>query len=50
MILCWHVHEPWSLRKGKADSRICKIYDSPSIGEGESSFAISIGGVVDCSV
>lgn len=34
-------------RKGKGESRICKIYDSPSLPEGEAMFAISEGGIVD---
>lgn len=36
------------LRKGKGDSRICKIYDSPSLPEGEAIFCISQGGIKDC--
>merc|ERR1712060_1041212 len=36
-----------SLRKGKGETRICKIYDSPSLPEGEASFGISEGGIVD---
>ncbi|KAF8821802.1 putative Dna repair protein RAD51 [Cardiosporidium cionae] len=35
------------LRKGRADSRICKIYDSPSLPEGEAFFLISEGGIND---
>jgi len=34
-------------RKGKGESRICKIYDSPSLPEGEAMFAIDKGGIVD---
>merc|ERR1719382_1258891 len=34
-------------RKGKGENRICKIYDSPSLPEGEAQFAISNGGIVD---
>eukprot|EP00931_Biecheleriopsis_adriatica_P007324 TRINITY_DN108621_c0_g1_i1.p1 TRINITY_DN108621_c0_g1~~TRINITY_DN108621_c0_g1_i1.p1 ORF type:complete len:380 (+),score=106.84 TRINITY_DN108621_c0_g1_i1:93-1232(+) len=34
-------------RKGKGETRVCKIYDSPSLPEGEAMFAISEGGVVD---
>mmetsp|Transcript_114160 Transcript_114160/g.223922 ORF Transcript_114160/g.223922 Transcript_114160/m.223922 type:complete len:379 (+) Transcript_114160:18-1154(+) len=34
-------------RKGKGETRICKIYDSPSLPEGEAMFAISAGGIVD---
>merc|ERR1719253_1831997 len=35
------------LRKGKAETRICKIYDSPSLPEGECTFAIGKGGIID---
>merc|ERR1719281_1579065 len=34
------------LRKGKGENRICKIYDSPSLPEGEAQFAIGPG-IVD---
>jgi len=34
-------------RKGKGDTRICKIYDSPHLPEGEAMFAIGVGGIVD---
>ena len=36
-----------SLRKGRGDTRICKIYDSPSLPEAEAMFAISNGGIID---
>jgi DNA repair protein RAD51 len=36
-----------SLRKGRAESRICKIYDSPCLPEGEAVFAITENGVDD---
>jgi len=35
------------LRKGKGENRICKIYDSPSLPEGEAQFAIGPGGIID---
>ena len=35
------------LRKGKGEQRVCKIYDSPSIGESEVIFQISEGGIID---
>jgi DNA repair protein RAD51 len=35
------------LRKGRAETRICKIYDSPSLPEAEAMFAISNGGIID---
>mmetsp|Transcript_92879 Transcript_92879/g.194116 ORF Transcript_92879/g.194116 Transcript_92879/m.194116 type:complete len:383 (+) Transcript_92879:94-1242(+) len=34
-------------RKGKGETRICKIYDSPNLPEGEAMFSISPGGIVD---
>jgi DNA repair protein RAD51 len=34
-------------KKGKGTSRVCKIYDSPSLPEGEATFAISNKGIVD---
>ena len=36
-----------SFRKGRGDSRIVKIYDSPSLPESECSFAISAEGIID---
>ncbi|KAK7113075.1 meiotic recombination protein DMC1/LIM15 homolog [Littorina saxatilis] len=35
------------LRKGRAENRIAKIYDSPDLPENEATFAISGGGIVD---
>ena len=35
------------LRKGKGEQRVCKIWDSPSIGEGEAVFQLSDGGIID---
>lgn len=35
------------LRKGRGETRICKIYDSPSLPEAEALFAISGGGIID---
>jgi len=34
-------------RKGKGETRVCKVYDSPSLPEGEAMFAIGTGGIVD---
>lgn len=34
-------------RKGKGETRICKIYDSPSLPEGEAMFAIGPGGITN---
>ena len=34
-------------RKGRGDSRVCKIYDSPVLPESEATFAISPEGIVD---
>ncbi|KAL5018656.1 hypothetical protein ScPMuIL_004378 [Solemya velum] len=36
-----------SLRKGRGENRIAKIYDSPDLPECEATFAISGGGIVD---
>jgi DNA repair protein RAD51 len=35
------------LRKGRGDTRICKIYDSPSLPEAEATFQITNGGIAD---
>merc|ERR1719470_801904 len=35
------------LRKGRGEQRICKIYDSPCLPEGEAVFAINADGVGD---
>jgi DNA repair protein RAD51 len=37
------------LRKGKGNTRICKIYDSPSLPEGEAMFEITEGGIRDAT-
>jgi DNA repair protein RAD51 len=34
-------------RKGKGETRVCKIYDSPCLPESEATFAITTGGVDD---
>ena len=36
-----------SFRKGRGDSRVCKVYDSPSLPESEATFAISADGIKD---
>ncbi|OLY79567.1 DNA repair protein RAD51-like protein, partial [Smittium mucronatum] len=36
-----------SLRKGRGENRICKIYDSPCLPEAEAMFAITEGGIND---
>ena len=36
-----------SMRKGRGESRICKIYDSPCLAEGEAVFAITNEGIDD---
>ena len=36
-----------SLRKGRAELRIAKIYDSPDLPESEATFSITSGGVDD---
>ncbi|EEA05081.1 Rad51 protein, putative [Cryptosporidium muris RN66] len=35
------------LKKGRAETRICKIYDSPNLPEGDTAFAITEGGIND---
>lgn len=35
------------LRKGRGETRVCKIYDSPSLPESEATFAITQGGIAD---
>lgn len=35
------------LRKGRGDSRICKIYDSPCLPESEATFSINTDGIGD---
>ncbi len=35
------------LRKGRGETRIAKVYDSPDMPESEATFAISPGGVTD---
>jgi DNA repair protein RAD51 len=36
-----------SLRKGRNESRVCKIYDSPCLPEAEAMFAITTDGIDD---
>ena len=36
-----------SLRKGRGERRVCKIYDSPCLPEGEAVFAITNDGIDD---
>jgi DNA repair protein RAD51 len=38
-----------SLRKGRGENRICKIYDSPCLPEGEATFAIQGSGIGDAT-
>lgn len=37
------------LRKGRGETRICKIYDSPCLPESEAMFAINADGIGDAS-
>lgn len=37
------------LRKGRGETRVCGIYDSPSLPEGEATFALAPTGIVDAS-
>ncbi|CAG2199262.1 DMC1 [Mytilus edulis] len=36
-----------SLRKGRGENRVAKIYDSPDLPENEATFAITAGGIAD---
>ena len=36
-----------NLKKGRGETRIAKIYDSPDLPENEATFAISAGGIND---
>lgn len=36
-----------SLRKGRGETRVCKIYDSPPLPESEATFQITAGGITD---
>ncbi|KAK6047914.1 Rad51 [Cooperia oncophora] len=35
------------LRKGRGETRICKVHQSPSLPEAEATFAITAGGIDD---
>jgi len=35
------------LRKGKGNTRVCKVYDSPCLAEAEASFSITGAGIDD---
>lgn len=37
------------LRKGRGDTRVAKIYDSPSLAEGEASYSIAKEGIIDAA-
>lgn len=37
------------LRKGRGETRICKVYDSPNLPEAEASFAITATGIYDAT-
>ena len=36
-----------ALRKGRGENRICKVYDSPCLAEGEATFSIQGSGIGD---
>ena len=36
-----------SLRKGRGENRICRIYDSPNLPEAEAMFSINTDGIKD---
>ena len=44
--LCSIIHRLY-LRKGRGETRICKIYDSPCLPEAEAMFAINSDGIGD---
>lgn len=35
------------LKKGRGEMRICKIWDSPDVPEGEATYEITVGGIAD---
>lgn len=37
------------LKKGRAELRICKIWDSPDVAEAETTYAITEGGIDDAA-
>ena len=37
------------LRKGRGEQRVMKIYDSPSLPEGEAVYQITTGGIADAT-
>jgi DNA repair protein RAD51 len=41
------LHGRLYLRKGRGETRICKIYDSPCLPEAEAMFAINADGIGD---
>jgi len=36
-----------SLRKGKGDTRVCKVYSSPTLAEADATYCITEGGIAD---
>jgi meiotic recombination protein DMC1 len=38
-----------SLRKGRNETRVAKIYDSPDMPEAEATYMISVGGIDDAT-
>jgi meiotic recombination protein DMC1 len=36
-----------SLRKGRGETRVCKIYDSPNLPGNEAVYEIAEGGIID---
>ena len=45
--LVFHFFDRLYLRKGRGETRICKIYDSPCLPEAEAMFAINTDGIGD---
>ena len=44
---CSFIYQFLFYRKGRGETRICKIYDSPCLPEGEATFAINADGIGD---
>jgi meiotic recombination protein DMC1 len=36
-----------SLRKGRGETRVCKVYDSPNLPDKEAIYEIAEGGIID---
>lgn len=47
-VLAHACHTRLSVRKGRGEQRVMKIYDSPSMPEAEATFEIAKEGIIDC--